>query len=212
MEKITFDEKTVIYKTKFLTKFKDEILAECVDILKLDLKNPLDAYNIDIMIDDSGKIIIQNRLHEIIQFGIDCCMELTQNNNIAYSKIFNTNSINIMRTKPRQFDPLRTSKYDYPELLNYHTHDNPPYLYKGNLINNTPIPEYVFVYYIQMPDNLNDNDAILAVEGQDGTQYSILPEEGDLIVFSSSLPHAPYPAFNSSKDRIILGGSFGFLV
>jgi len=212
MEKITFDEKTFIYRTKLdLSKFKDEILAECEDIMKLDPMGKSDGSSFDVIIDDLGKIDIQTRFDEIVQFGINCCIELLQNDNITYSKIFNDNWINVIRTKPREFNPLKTSKYDYPQLLTYHSHNTTAYNYNGEVINNRPIPDYSYVYYIQMPDNLHDNDGILAIKGQDDTQYSFLPEEGDLIVFLSSLPHAPYPAFNSSKDRIILGGNFGFV-
>jgi hypothetical protein len=207
MEKIIFDEKTFIYKTKLdLSKFKDEMLAECEAIIKLDPTNPSDAYNVDIIIDDSGRINVQTRLDEIAQFGINCCLELLQNDNIVYSRIFNDNWINVIKSKPIQQYPL-------PGESIYHTHNNPLYTYKGEVINSRiPIPDYTYVYYIQMPDNLHGKDGILAVEGQDGTQYSILPEEGDLIIMLASLPHAPYPASNSSKDRIVVGGNVGVLV
>ncbi len=216
MEKIIFDEKTFIYKTKLdLSKFKDEILAECEAIIKLDTTGHADhsvGYDIDLIIDDFGKIDIQNRFGEIAQIGIDCCLELLQTRNIIYSKIFNYNWINVSTPKHSRFDPSRPSKYDYPELLTYHSHNTTTYLYEGEVFNNRPIPEYTFVYYIQMPDNLNDDDGVLSIKGADGKKYSILPEEGDLLVFSAGLLHSPYPAFNSSKDRIIFGGDVGFLV
>ena len=59
-----------------------------------------------------------------------------------------------------------------------------------------------------MPDNLSNDDGVLYLKG-DNKEYSILPEEGDLIIMKADMPHAPTTALNSSKDRIVLAGNVG---
>lgn len=72
------------------------------------------------------------------------------------------------------------------------------------------IPNYTFVFYIQMPDNLSDNDGKLFIKDKKGNEFGILPEVGDLIILEGDVPHAPIDAPNSTKDRIVLAGNVCF--
>ncbi len=58
-----------------------------------------------------------------------------------------------------------------------------------------------------MPNNLYDNDGVLFMEDVDKNIFSILPEEGDIIIMKGDLPHVPNYAPNSTVDRIVLAGS-----
>jgi hypothetical protein len=58
-----------------------------------------------------------------------------------------------------------------------------------------------------MPNNLEDNDGVLYMEDVDKSIFSILPEEGDIIIMAGDLPHVPNYAPSSTKDRIVLAGS-----
>ena len=73
------------------------------------------------------------------------------------------------------------------------------------------IPDYTFVFYFQMPDNLSEDDGKLFFKDYDGKEYSILPNVGECIILKGDVPHAPIDAPNSSKDRIVLAGNVTFL-
>jgi hypothetical protein len=68
--------------------------------------------------------------------------------------------------------------------------------------------DWTFVYYVQMPDNLKNNEGKLFFKTQSGFETSILPEVGDLIVFSSKLLHKPELNPNSDLERIVYAGNF----
>jgi hypothetical protein len=72
------------------------------------------------------------------------------------------------------------------------------------------IPNYTYVYYIQMPDVMNGEDGVLYFEGENKKEYWIRPEEDDLIIMDAHMPHAPNDALNSTLDRIVMAGNVGF--
>jgi hypothetical protein len=68
--------------------------------------------------------------------------------------------------------------------------------------------DWTYTFYIQMPNNLQGTEGQLTFKMNDGKIYSILPEEGDLIIFPSHLLHMPELAPNSTNERIVLGGVY----
>ena len=68
--------------------------------------------------------------------------------------------------------------------------------------------DWTFVYYVQMPNNLKNNEGRLFFKTQNGFETSILPEIGDLILFSSKLLHRPELNPNSELERIVYAGNF----
>jgi hypothetical protein len=68
--------------------------------------------------------------------------------------------------------------------------------------------DWTFVYYVQMPNNLKNNEGKLFFKTENGFETSILPEVGDLILFSSKLLHKPEINPNSELDRIVYAGNF----
>ena len=68
--------------------------------------------------------------------------------------------------------------------------------------------DWTFVYYVQMPNNLKNNEGKLFFKTESGFETSILPEVGDLILFSSKLLHKPDINPNSELDRIVYAGNF----
>jgi hypothetical protein len=68
--------------------------------------------------------------------------------------------------------------------------------------------DWTYTFYIQMPNNLQGNEGHLSFKTDDDNIYSILPEEGDLIIFPSNLLHIPELSPNSTKERIVLGGVY----
>lgn len=68
--------------------------------------------------------------------------------------------------------------------------------------------EWTYTFYIQMPNNLEGIEGHLSFKTEDNKIHSILPEEGDLIIFPSNLLHAPELSPNSTKERIVMGGVY----
>jgi hypothetical protein len=68
--------------------------------------------------------------------------------------------------------------------------------------------EWTYTFYIQIPNNLQGTEGHLVFKTDDGKIHSILPEEGDLIIFPSHLLHMPELAPNSTNERIVLGGVY----
>jgi hypothetical protein len=68
--------------------------------------------------------------------------------------------------------------------------------------------DWTFVYYVQMPNNLKNNEGKLFFKTENGFETSILPEVGDLLFFSSKLLHKPEIALNSELERIVYAGNF----
>ena len=68
--------------------------------------------------------------------------------------------------------------------------------------------EWAYTFYIQMPNNLQGIEGCLSFKTDDDKIHSILPEEGDLIIFPSNLLHIPELSPNSTKERIVMGGVY----
>lgn len=68
--------------------------------------------------------------------------------------------------------------------------------------------EWTYTFYIQMPNNLQGTEGCLSFKTEDNKIHTILPEEGDLIIFPSNLLHIPELSPNSTKERIVLGGIY----
>jgi hypothetical protein len=57
-----------------------------------------------------------------------------------------------------------------------------------------------------MPNNLVGDDGKLIFKLDDNTTHSILPEVGDLLIFPTTLLHAPMTNTNSDIERIVVAG------
>jgi hypothetical protein len=89
----------------------------------------------------------------------------------------------------------------------YHTHDLlGPKKSNINHIDNLKT-DYTFTYYVQMPNNLKDNQGKLFFKTKLGYESSILPEEGDIFIFPGDLQHKPEINPNSTKARIVVAGN-----
>ena len=198
IEKIYFDKSTFIWKGKLkLSDYKKSILEESLDIINSSDKSrkKIDAYGYlnNKQVDSAGNILIENRLDEICQLGINACKQLYEN---EFNKVNTDAWINVVRSK----DPVQ------PKRMNskYHTHTD------LQLKIDSFYPHYTYVYYIQMPDVMFDEDGVLYIQGMDEIEYWIRPEEDDLIILPGHLPHAISPAFYSTIDRIVMAGNVGF--
>jgi hypothetical protein len=69
---------------------------------------------------------------------------------------------------------------------------------------------YTFIYYVQIPNNLKDNDGKLIIIDEEQQHISILPEENELIILPAHLYHRPETAINSNIDRIVIAATVLF--
>ena len=82
----------------------------------------------------------------------------------------------------------------------------------SNVDKNTAFSTYQWVYisnntyYVQMPNNLVGDDGKLIFKLDDDTTHSILPEIGDLLIFPTTLLHAPMTNTKSDIERIVIAG------
>ena len=197
MEKLWFDASTYIWKAKLnFTKYKNIILNECNEFCKEETLwdnysvLPLTTLN-NFKLNDVILPNPKNTIEFIINLSTQKCIEL-------YKKPFNNIKfdcwINVVKVIPKQTSILENK-------IQMHIHSD-----IEKEMQRT-IPNYTWVYYVQMPDNLINNDGVLFIEGENKKIYNFLPIEDDIIIMNANLPHVPNGAFNSTKDRIVIAGN-----
>jgi len=207
MEKLYFDETTFIWKTK-LNKSDNKYvyLEEAYSIIEANPDVKTDGFgykkewNNDL--DFIGNFNIEIKLDEVIQMGVDLCKEIYHEKELPYNKINTDAWVNVVRSK----DPVQL-QFKHNEIKGvdkFHVHT------EINKEMKSFIPNYTYVYYIQMPDIMNGEDGVLYFRGSNKKEYWIRPEEDDLIIMEADMPHSPNNAPNSTVDRIVMAGNVGF--
>lgn len=209
MQKIYFDKETYIWKSNLkLSKHKDEILKEAyyvIDSQKNSAKK--DGYfykqfwKEDLSFD--GVINIENKLDLICQFGADYCKKIYIDEvNKKFNKINIESWVNVVRSKnPVQIE-FKHNEIKGIDKFHIHTEINKQI--------NSFVPNYTFVYYIQMPDITDGEDGVLYFKGKNGTEYYVKPQEDEIIIMEADMAHAPNNAPKAFVDRIVLAGNIGF--
>ena len=202
MEKIYFDDSTFIWKTKLnCIDDKSVFLKEAYSIIESQPNTKTDGFgykkewnqNLNFI----GNIKVETKLDEIVQIGINKCKEIYNKKNINYNKINTDAWVNVVRSKN-------------PVQENFHTNEKYHIHTEINKKNKDFIPYYTYVYYIQMPDVMEEEDGVLYFKGRNNKEYWIRPEEDDLIIMPGDMPHAPNNAPKSTIDRIVMAGNVGF--
>jgi hypothetical protein len=197
MEKIIFDDKTFIWKHKLnLINDKETILNEVVNLIESSnsSEKERDAYTIHITgVDFIGNIISTCKLDDICQLGINQTISVY---NEKFNKVNFDAWINVVRSKNPVQHRLRKKKHHIHTEIQERA---------GKFF-----PHYTYVYYIQMPDVMDDEDGVLYFKGKDDNEYWIRPAEDDLIIIPGYLPHSPGMAPKSTLNRIVLAGNVGF--
>lgn len=197
LEELVFSPTLKIWKKRFDITNKLKMLSECENLIKSKPKVNTDGYayyiNNKLNYNNSLNIEVKNELDILMLDGLNSCIEL-------FDKPFNELKTDIWVNVVRCKNPVQRN-YKTDGSLVFHNHVD------LNIANKLPPPFYTFVCYIQMPNNLEDNDGVLYMEDVDKSIFSILPEEGDIIIMAGDLPHVPNYAPSSAKDRIVLAGS-----
>lgn len=116
-----------------------------------------------------------------------------------YKNILSNIWVNLLKTH----NPTQSINRESDDYI-YHTHTE----ISSRL--GQPNPDYTFVFYLQMPNNLKGDDGKLFIKDIDGSEYSILPKVGECIILKGDTPHAPLNAPSSEFDRIVLAGNVVF--
>ena len=141
-------------------------------------------------------------LDDIQQKSINTCISLYNDENNSF-KIHSDSWINIVRAS-NPIQPAYKNKKTTGEL-SYHDHVT------INKSINSFVPVFTYVYYIQMPDVLNDEDGVLYFKNSKDERFHILPQEDELIIMLGDVKHVPNDAPNSNLDRIVFAGNVGFI-
>ena len=192
METLYLNGEIIAYKTTYISKNKDILLDKIHEIIKVSPNVTNDGYTI------FNEYFVYFK--DIIDYGTELCSNLMKENDKKYEEILYEYWIN--RVKKDNSNPNQLTTIENPV---YHDHKT------ISLQNNTFIPNYTFVYYVQMQDNLIDNQGALLIKNKDGEIYTYYPKEHDLIIMDGDLPHSPVPALNSTKDRLVVACNLGFI-
>jgi hypothetical protein len=189
MEKVILGYSLVIYRVPFTPSTPKEILLFGVEehINNNKTMEACDAF------DYHGEY---PELNEIENKGIDICLEIAKKENISYTN----HNYNSWINRVRKQNPIQYTFAKEP----YHNH---VVLNEGS---GRFEPKYTFIYYLQMPNNLQNDDGYLVLKDTKGNVYSILPKENEFLIHQSNIDHYPKHAPNSTVDRFIIATNVGF--
>ena len=191
MEKIQLGNQINLYKVSYNPiSYKENILKSISELIKLQPENEgSDAYT-----------YLNNRFNEIDEIekkGIEICLEIEGAN--STTPYYYDTWVNRVKAK----DPVQR----FGAMIFGHPYHNHTEINKTMLRHN---PKCTFIYYVQMPNNLQDDEGYLVLKDTNGEVYSILPKEGEFIIHESNIDHYPKEATNSTVDRIVIAGNVGF--
>lgn len=204
IEEIKFSESLTIWKSKYEFKNRERCIElsnkHIKELLKTGVGLTTDAYSYFVSNDFKESFFkrfnYDNELNNIIVSGINDIIELHNRiYNIEYNKLYSDNWINTVKVKPIQKD-LR-KKND----LVFHQHTD------LNRKHGMMEPDFTYVTYIQMPNNLSGKDGVLYMKDYEGNVFDYLPEEGDVIIMKGDIEHVPNLSPNSTIDRIVMAGN-----
>ena len=189
MEKVILGDGLVIYRVPFTPSTPKEILLFGVEehINNNKTMEACDAFDYHSEFPE---------LNEIENKGIDICLEIAKEEGIEYTSYKHNSWINRVRKQ----NPIQYMFTNEP----YHNH---VLLNEGSL---RFVPKYTFIYYLQIPDNLQNDDGHLVLRDKKGNVYSILPKENEFLIHESDIDHYPKDAPNSNVDRFIIATNVGF--
>jgi hypothetical protein len=193
MEKIQLGEEITLYRVKYESKFtKEKIIESILKLIDLQPEN----------IDSDAFTYSKNKFIEIDDIekkGVEICLDILKKENKQFKKHYSDTWINRVKSK-NPVQAFALFLFGHP----YHNHD------EINKNMKRYIPTYTYIYYLQMPNNLKDDEGHLVLKDSKGNIFSILPEDGEFLIHKSNVDHYPKEANNSSIDRLVIAGNVGF--
>jgi len=197
IEEIKLSDNLNIWKTTFDLQNIDKLLYESENIINKNKDSKTDSYGIffekRMFTENFINISKQSDLIELMNYAANACIYL---NDKPFNKIYLEAWVNVVKSK----NPVQVN-YDKNNNLIFHNHVD-----LNDKFNN-PYPNYTFVCYLQMPDNLSNNDGVLYLKDKMDNIYAFLPKVGDILILKGDLDHVPNYAPKSTKDRIVLAGN-----
>ena len=196
--RINLSDSVGYWKYNFDISNIDDIVLDTLNVIN-HVNSPQDGHGLWLNTKSKEWVISQDlgNMRDIILEGISKCEQL-------YTQPYNSVEIGCWVNVVNKSKTKQTIRDTITNQLNYHIHTEIE-KEQGN-----PLPYYTFVFYIQMPDNLSNDDGKIFIKDKDGTEFGILPKVGDLIILEGDVPHAPVDAPNSTKDRIVIAGNVIF--
>lgn len=199
IEILKFSDTLSIWKTEFDLNDISNVVQICKNHINNHPESKKDVYGYY-----GGILELNGRFNRKIENELDNILNFSMNSVISlYNKPYNILStdvwINVVRAgKPKQdiFNSLGQ--------INFHRHT------ELNEIVGKPIPNYTFVSYIQIPNNLSGDDGVLFLKDEDNEIHKYLPKVGECLIMDADIPHVPNMAENSNIDRIVLAGNVRF--
>jgi hypothetical protein len=191
LEKIHIDENVYVYKGKInlFEKYNQMDFIKKIEylkhlypefILKQSEKNPGNQYPIYASFDELDFIYNKVKNVKINEFK-------TTNDCIIRSWVYMSDNKNV--------------------YSGYHNHLQLNLQENGvNLLFDTT---FTFTYYLQMPDNLSNNDGYLYFK-TDNVERGFLPKEDEVWIFPPNLMHEAKNNKNSNKKRIVIASNIHF--
>ena len=107
-------------------------------------------------------------------------------------------------------DKIGKSSWIYTQIKEFkmewmHTHE---YLFSSNQTNLKT--EWTYVFYIQIPTDLSNNEGNIIFKTEDDKLHSFEPNENDIFIFSGDIPHMAVPTTNSETKRIVYASNLSF--
>ena len=185
IEKINLGGDTFIYRAKITISNIDQLISDI-------------NLNLDVSIDSKKPTQEEPGIQSTIVISTPLIRELGEKIRGVFSKTFDLPEDTPYSTM--QWSYISDRKNVYSAL---HKHDLKS---MTNLV-----PKWTYTYYVQMPDNLVGDDGKLVFRPDDGPEYMILPEIGDLLIFPASIMHAPLTNTSSNLERIVIGGIWNYI-
>jgi hypothetical protein len=185
IEEIKLNDNTNIYKSKIKITDKNKLISD----IKL---------NLDISINSKNSTPTEPGIQSTIVISTPSIRELNEK---IIDVLFKNSKIDINTPYiTNQWVYISDKKNTY---YGFHSHDKK---------NHTNIPlQWTYTYYVQMPNNLVGDDGKLVFKLDNDTTHSILPEVGDLLIFPTTLLHAPMTNTNSEIERIVFAGVWSYI-
>lgn len=132
----------------------------------------------------------KSALGTIVDRGVKECVSLYKG---EYSDIWIDSWVNVV--KPH-YSITKTSRHSHVDIQEAF---------------GKPIPNYTWIYYIQLPNNTQGDEGALKVELNSETSKIYHPKVGQLVILGGDMYHTIFPAPNSTLDRIVLAGNVSFM-
>ena len=129
-----------------------------------------------------------------------CCKEFDSIKNFVVNQYFKLKKTEHVDYAVSMWSYIQTKDLP-PSNYIWHTHSK---LDGGRTQLKT---DYTFVFYVQIPPNLENGEGDLLIKDNNDSIHTITPKEGDIIFFSGYLWHVPTHTPTATIDRVVIAGN-----